>query len=88
MPMRAGSLSDWNAANPPDSLAKAVEAQLEALMPLPAGEDPVPRRKLAVAIGRAVLGYLRAHGADITVAVPSGTPTTDKAVTFSVQDIP
>jgi hypothetical protein len=69
--LRAGSLADdWT--NPATvSMARDIEVELEKLIaPLPADDDPVPRRKLAIAIATGVINHLANNADAFTVQVP------------------
>jgi hypothetical protein len=83
MALRAGELGDW--AGPTASMAREIETALQNVIPLPAGEDPLPRRKLCVAIAKGVLKHLKDNQASITVQVPTSGQTTAKSVAIDAQ---
>ena len=61
---------------PATSMAAAIEAALNAQVPVGAGEDPRGRRRLAVAIATGVIDHLKAKEAAFVVNVrdSGGTP--------------
>lgn len=54
---------------PTTSMAAAIEAALNAQVPVGAGEDPRGRRRLAVAIATGVIDHLKAKEAAFVVNV-------------------
>lgn len=79
MALRAGTLSDWGPGGQ-DSMAKQIEAEMLLLAPLQAGEDPLGRRKLCVAIARGVLRYLRDHDDSIKVTLTNGSVVSNRLI--------
>jgi hypothetical protein len=64
----AGDLADWNPASPRQSMAKDIEDQLAAIIPLPAGEPATSaRRKAFIAIARGVIAHLKRNASALTV---------------------
>lgn len=72
--LRAGDI-EKDGTLTPNSMSAAIEAELGALVAVGADEDPIARRKVALAIARGVIDYIVANQAAFTVAVPNGTPT-------------
>lgn len=63
-----------------NSMAKAIDDALADLVPLAAAEDPLGRRKLALAVARGVVKYLNDHEAAFVVDVPDiGGSTVERA---------
>ena len=77
--LRAGALGD-NWTDPATvSMAKDIEDALEGLIgPLPSDDDPVPRRKLALAIATGVINHLRNNADAFAIQVPGTEPGADE----------
>jgi hypothetical protein len=73
MTLKAGAIQA-NGTLPADSMAAAIEAAMNELVPPRANEDPMGRRKMALAIARGVIKHLGANASSITVTVPN-TPS-------------
>jgi hypothetical protein len=57
---------------PAGSMARMIDDSLRSLIPLHAGEDPLGRRWLAVAIAHGVIGHLKAQQEAFVVHIPDG----------------
>jgi hypothetical protein len=55
----------------PGSMAQMIEHALESLVPLGTNENPIARRKLALAIARGVVEHLRDNLGSLQVYVPN-----------------
>lgn len=90
MTLRAGTIATTGTAKgtlTAGSMSAAIEAAINQLVPVAAGEDPIARRKLALAIARGVLGHLRDNAASLTVTIPqyaSGVTTINQVVSIDV----
>ena len=70
--LRAGTLADWGIGGA-DSMAKDIEAALQAEFgPFPPS-DPTTRRKLCVAIARGVIAHLEKNPQAFKVRTTTGT---------------
>jgi hypothetical protein len=87
MTLRVGEI-DGSTENPFDvSMASAIERAMLQLVPLGANEDPIGRRKLALAIARGVLEHLRDNAGSLHVTVPNtggGVGTHQQSPTMDV----
>ena len=86
MTLKAGAIQN-DGTLPADSMAAAIEAAMNNLVPPKAGEDPMGRRKMALAIARGVIKHLGAYAASITVTVPdtqSGVGTHAQAAAVGI----
>ena len=55
----------------PNSMSATIESALNELVPLGVDEDPVARRKLALAIARAVVKHFRDNVGSFHTTVPN-----------------
>lgn len=86
MTLKAGAFQ-MDGTLPADSMAAAIEAAMNNLVPPKAGEDPMGRRVMALAVARGVIKHLGANAASITVTVPdtqAGGTTHSQAAAVSV----
>ena len=68
-----------------DSMAKAIDDALVALVPLGANEDPRGRRKLVLAVARGMISHLKSHETAFVALHPDGSGGTyDLAVRIDV----
>jgi hypothetical protein len=69
--LRIGALTDDWTSSATVSMAREIEAELESLIgTLPPDDDPVPRRKLAIAIATGVINHLANNADAFTIQVP------------------
>ncbi|MCY7399449.1 MAG: hypothetical protein LH477_00545 [Nocardioides sp.] len=82
--LRAGSLqADGTLSD--GSMSRAIADALDVLVPPRPDEEPMARRKLALAIAQGVIGHLDANEGALMVAVPNtGAATVQTAVTVDV----
>jgi hypothetical protein len=68
------------------SMAEAIEAAMRAQVPLGAGEDPIGRQRLAVAIATGVINHLKAKEQAFVVDVrdSSGGSPIERTVRIDV----
>jgi hypothetical protein len=86
MTLRAGKLENGQLTT--GSMAEAIELALRTLIPLHAGEDPVGRQKVALAIAQGVLTHLKDNASSIKVTVPNrhaGQSTHEQSATIAVE---
>ena len=69
----AGDIDSSRNITPSWSMAQAIYDALDALIPVRAGEDPLGRRNLAVAVAKGVIGHLSANQAAFVVHIPDGS---------------
>ena len=87
MTLRAGEINGAAEAPPYSSMASAIERAMRHLVPLGVDEDPIGRRKLALAIARGVLEHLRDNVGSVHVTVPNtggGVGTHQQSPTIDV----
>jgi hypothetical protein len=78
--LHSGSLNVATRQLSTGSMARAIDEAMTALVPLAAAEDPLGRRKLALAIARGVVKYLNDNEAAFVVDVPKIVgPTEERA---------
>lgn len=83
--LHSGSLNVATRTLSSDSMAKAIDDAMRALVPLGAAEDPLGRQKLALAIARGVVTYLNDHEAAFVVDVPNvGGSTVERSCRVDV----
>ena len=70
MTLKAGKLEPGNVLTP-NSMAQTIERAMADLVPLGANEDPLGRRKLALAIARGVIQHLGANASSLHTTVPN-----------------
>ena len=58
-----------------NSMARAIDDALATQVPLRANEDPIARRKLAIAIAQGVIGHLAANAQAFMTTVRNNTGT-------------
>lgn len=69
------------------SMSAAIERALNEMVGLGPDEDPVHRRRMALAIARGVLAHLRDNASSISVTVPkavAGVGTEQRSPTWTV----
>jgi len=68
------------------SMSAFIEGALAALVPLGANEDPLARRKIALAIARGVLKHFRDNVGSLHITVPNtgGAGTHQQSPTIDV----
>lgn len=67
------------------SMSRAIADALDALVPLRPDEEPMARRKFALAIAQGVIGHLDANEGALMVAVPfTVAPIVQMPVTVDV----
>jgi hypothetical protein len=77
--LRAGSM-DAAGTLEAGSMAKAIDDALAALVTVKPGEDPRPRRKLALAIAQGVVKHLADNQNAFVVNVADGAGTIERFV--------
>jgi hypothetical protein len=83
--LRAGALTD-NWTDPAlVSMARDIEAELEALVQLPPDDDPVPRRKILIAIATGVINHLKNNANALAVPDVPSANTVQVHPTITVQ---
>jgi hypothetical protein len=83
--LHSGSLNVATRQLSANSMAKAIDDALADLVPLAAAEDPLGRRKFALAVARGVVKYLNDHEAAFVVDVPNiGGSTVERACRVDV----
>lgn len=70
MTLLSGKFEPGNVLTP-NSMAQTIERALIDLVPLGTNEDPMGRRKIALAIARGVLEHLRDNIGSLHVTVPN-----------------
>jgi hypothetical protein len=87
MTLRVGEIDGSTETPPHSSMASAIERAMTQLVPLGADENPIGRRKLALAIARGVLQHLQSHAGSLHVKVPNtggGVGTHQQSPTIDV----
>lgn len=88
MTLRSGKLDPLtNKLVPANSMSATIERALEELVPLGTNEDPIARRKLALAIARGVIKHLHDNAGSLHVKVPNtggGVGTHQQSPTIDV----
>ena len=70
MSLRSGKFES-NGKLTAGSMSATIECAINELVPLSANEDPIGRRKLALAIARGVVKHLRDNVGSLHVTVPN-----------------
>lgn len=70
----------------PNSMSRAIDDALAVLVPVHPDEDPLGRRRLALAIAQGVIAHLKANQAAFMVTVPvdTGAGTRQQEATIDV----